>query len=169
MSLYKPINGNIFIDGIDIQKIHPYDLRSHIGYVGQDNFMFSTSIIDNIMVSPLVRSGDAEDLENAIKIAGINQVLVGKKDGLKTDIGQGGSKLSGGQRQAVAIARGLANDAPILILDEPTNHINFRHIPIIAKAINSFTGPIILVSHLNDFVNSIKGLSELELKERIFN
>ena len=111
LSLYKPINGNIFIDGIDIQKIHPYDLRSHIGYVGQDNFMFSTSIIDNIMVSPLVRSGDAEDLENAINIAGINQVLVGKKDGLKTDVGQGGSKLSGGQKQAIAIARGLANDA----------------------------------------------------------
>jgi len=121
LSLYKPTNGNIFIDGIDIQKIHPYDLRSHISYVSQDNFMFSTSIMDNIMVSPLVRSGDADDIQQAMDIAGINKVLVGKKDGLKTDVGQGGNKLSGGQRQAIAIARGLSNDAPIVILDEPTS------------------------------------------------
>ena len=77
--------------------------------------------------------------------------------------------LSEGQKGLLCYARFVLQQPGILILDEPTNHINFRHIPIIAKAINSFTGPIILVSHLNDFVNSIKGLSELELKERIFN
>lgn len=148
LSLYKPMNGNIFIDGIDIQKIHPYDLRSHIGYVGQDNFMFSTSIIDNIMVSPLVRSGDAEDLENAIKIAGINQVLVGKKDGLKTDIGQGGSKLSGGQKQAVAIARGLANDAPILILDEPTSMMDSASEDLLWKGLSTLKDKtMMIISH----------------------
>jgi ATP-binding cassette subfamily C protein LapB len=121
LGLYKPSGGNIFIDGIEIQKLHPYDLRSHISYVSQDNFLFSSSIIENIMVSPLVRSGNVDDLQKAINIAGINQILSSKKDGLKSEVGQGGNKLSGGQRQAISLARGLANDAPIIILDEPTS------------------------------------------------
>ena len=110
--------------------------------------MFSTSIIDNIMVSPLVRSGDAEDLENAINIAGINQVLVGKKDGLKTDVGQGGSKLSGGQKQAIAIARGLANDAPILILDEPTSMMDSASEDLLWKGLATLKDKtMMIISH----------------------
>jgi len=53
----------------------------------------------------------------------------------------------------------------LLILDEPTNHINFRHIPVIAKAINAYAGPVILVSHLPEFVEKIKNMSELDLSK----
>lgn len=159
LSLYKPTQGNIFIDGIDIQKLHPYDLRSHISYVSQENFMFSTSIIDNIMVSPLVRSGDAEDVQQAINIAGINQVLAGKKDGLKTEVGQGGSKLSGGQRQAIAIARGLANDAPILILDEPTSMMDSSSEASLWQGLSTLKDKtMIIISHnlrVLDFVDKV--------------
>lgn len=71
--------------------------------------------------------------------------------------------LSEGQKGLLCYARFMLQSPGILILDEPTNHINFRHIPVIAKAINSYKGPIIMVSHLEEFVDSIEDLSELEL------
>ncbi len=72
--------------------------------------------------------------------------------------------LSEGQKGLLCYARFMLQQPGILILDEPTNHINFRHIPVIAEAINNYTGPIILVSHLNEFVESIRHVTELELK-----
>lgn len=72
--------------------------------------------------------------------------------------------LSDGQKGLLCYARFTLQQPGLLILDEPTNHINFRHIPIIAKAINKYEGPIILVSHLPDFVEKIKNVKELELK-----
>ncbi len=72
--------------------------------------------------------------------------------------------LSEGQKGLLCYARFVLQQPGLLILDEPTNHINFRHIPVIAKTINNFAGPVILVSHLGEFVDSIKKISELELK-----
>jgi len=71
--------------------------------------------------------------------------------------------LSEGQKGLLCYARLVLQKPGLLILDEPTNHINFRHIPVIAKAINDFEGPVILVSHLTDFVDKIKNLRELDL------
>jgi ATP-binding cassette, subfamily F, member 3 len=71
--------------------------------------------------------------------------------------------LSEGQKGLLCYARFKLQQPGILILDEPTNHINFRHIPVIARAINSYEGPIIFVSHLTDFVNQIKTVKELDL------
>ncbi len=75
--------------------------------------------------------------------------------------------LSEGQKGLLCYARFLLQTPGLLILDEPTNHINFRHIPVIAKAINEYEGPVILVSHLPDFVEKIKNVRELELKSHI--
>lgn len=71
--------------------------------------------------------------------------------------------LSEGQKGLLCYARFTLQQPGLLILDEPTNHINFRHLPIIADAVNSFTGPVILVSHLTDFVDKIKRITELDL------
>jgi len=71
--------------------------------------------------------------------------------------------LSEGQKGLLCYARLFLQKPGLLVLDEPTNHINFRHIPVIAHAVNNFEGPVILVSHLNDFVNEIKNLRELDL------
>jgi ATPase subunit of ABC transporter with duplicated ATPase domains len=73
--------------------------------------------------------------------------------------------LSEGQKGLLCYARFMLQQPGLLILDEPTNHINFRHIPVIAKAINSYKGPVILVSHLTEFVNEIKDLTELDLSK----
>lgn len=72
--------------------------------------------------------------------------------------------LSEGQKGLLCYARFMLQQPGLLILDEPTNHINFRHIPVIAKAINRFAGPVILVSHLGDFVDKILNSREIELK-----
>jgi len=72
--------------------------------------------------------------------------------------------LSDGQKGLLCYARFTLQQPGILILDEPTNHINFRHIPIIAKTVNNYAGPMIFVSHLSDFVAQIKNISELELE-----
>ena len=77
--------------------------------------------------------------------------------------------LSEGQKGLLCYARFMLQEPGILILDEPTNHINFRHIPIIAKAINSYEGPVILVSHLTEFVDQIKNLAELDLSRYPLN
>lgn len=73
--------------------------------------------------------------------------------------------LSEGQKGLLCYARLVLQKPGLLILDEPTNHINFRHIPIITKAINEYEGPIILVSHLTDFVQNLKNLRELNLEK----
>ena len=74
-------------------------------------------------------------------------------------------ELSKGFRQRVGLAQAIMHEPDILILDEPTNHINFRHIPVIAKAINNFEGAMILVSHAQDFVEKIKVDFTLDLGE----
>jgi ATP-binding cassette subfamily F protein 3 len=75
--------------------------------------------------------------------------------------------LSEGQKGLLCYSRFMLQEPGILILDEPTNHINFRHIPVIAKAINDFEGPIILVSHLPDFAEKIKNVRELTLTSHV--
>ena len=77
--------------------------------------------------------------------------------------------LSEGQKGLLCYARFMLQEPGILILDEPTNHINFRHIPVIAKAINNYEGPVILVSHLAEFVDQIKNLQELDLLKNKFH
>lgn len=75
--------------------------------------------------------------------------------------------LSEGQKGLLCYARFMLQQPGLLILDEPTNHINFRHLPVIAKAINNYKGPIIMVSHLEEFVDTIDELSEMEITEWI--
>ena len=73
--------------------------------------------------------------------------------------------LSEGQKGLLCYARFVLQRPGLLILDEPTNHINFRHIPVIAKSVNNYEGPIILVSHLPEFVETIKNTIDLDLEK----
>ncbi len=84
-------------------------------------------------------------------------------DILKTKV----ESLSEGQKGLLCYARLCLQEPGLLILDEPTNHINFRHIPVIARAINEFEGPIIFVSHLPDFSEKIKDVREVDLETLI--
>ena len=114
--------GRITLDGDDIRDYRLDDLRSHTALVAQDTFLFNDTLKANILIARPEASDD--DLREAIANASLDDVVASLRDGLDTRLGERGARLSGGQRQRVAIARAFLKDAPILILDEATSHLD---------------------------------------------
>lgn len=122
LKLYEPTEGSILIDDIDISQIDPVRLRKFIGYVGQDIGLFRGSIRDNIVNrSPGISD---EQMIEVAKIAGVDEFVKRHPQGYNMIVGERGSGLSGGQRQSIGLARALISDAPIMLLDEPTNALD---------------------------------------------
>ena len=127
--------------------------KIRVGYYSQD---FSELDFNHTLYESL--SEVAVDRENQrIYAAAAKFLLPGNM--LQNKVGS----LSEGQKGLLCYARFMLQEPGLLILDEPTNHINFRHLPVIARAINNYKGPIIMVSHLEEFVDTIEELSEIEL------
>ena len=122
MGLYEPQKGSVKLDGIDLHQLHVADLRSHIGYVSQDNYLFYGSIRDNIAFGAPYVDGPA--ILSAANLAGVTDFVKGHPAGFDWQVGERGMNLSGGQRQAVTIARALLLDPAILVLDEPTSSMD---------------------------------------------
>ncbi|HEV8016394.1 MAG TPA: type I secretion system permease/ATPase [Stellaceae bacterium] len=116
--LYTPSAGAILVDGTDLRQIDPADLRRNIGYVPQDAFLFFGSVRDNIALSAPNVSHSA--ILRAATIAGVDDFIKRHPEGYDMQVGENGKHLSGGQREAVTIARALLNDPPILVMDEPS-------------------------------------------------
>ena len=119
---YEVTDGAITIDGIDIRKMTLSSLRSQIGIVQQDVFMFGGTVRENIEYGRLGASD--EDIWIAARRARLDQVIEAMPDGMETVIGERGVKLSGGQKQRLAIARMFLKNPPILILDEATSALD---------------------------------------------
>ncbi len=122
LNLYEPSKGSILIDHTDIRQMDPIDLRHAIGYVPQEPFLFMGSIRDNITIGDSYAT-DEEILE-ASKIAGVDEILGKHETGYDLIVGERGEGLSGGERQAITLARAILSKPKILILDEPTNSID---------------------------------------------
>ncbi len=122
MGLYEPQEGAIRIDGIDTRQIDPVDLRRNIGYVPQDITLFYGSVRDNIVYA--MPNADDESVLRVARIAGVTDFVDRHPMGFDMPVGERGEGLSGGQRQAVAIARALLLDPPILLMDEPSNSMD---------------------------------------------
>lgn len=120
IGLYKPINGEIFIDGIKLTEQNLRSYRSLIGYIPQNVYLFDGSVGDNVAFGQVY---DETKIKEALKKANILDFFE-SKDGLKTRVGEGGIILSGGQKQRVAIARALYRDPEILVLDEATSALD---------------------------------------------
>lgn len=118
INLYEPDSGSVQIDGIDVRQIDPGDLRRNVGAVQQSPQLFYGSVRDNITMGH--EMAPDRTVLKAAEISGVTEFLKDSSAGLDTQVGERGEALSGGQRQAVAIARALLYDPPILILDEPT-------------------------------------------------
>ena len=132
---YDVKTGSIKIDGIDIKDYSLSSLRSHISEVFQDNFLFSGTIRDNILMGKFDATN--EEVEEAIQGAHLNEFLHTLENGADTIIGERGTSLSGGQRQRVAIARAMIKNAPIIILDEATSALDNKSEAIVQKALEN--------------------------------
>ena len=132
---YDPSEGAILVDGNNLKDIKQKSLRSKMGIVTQEPFLFSGSIADNIKYGRLTASD--EEIKQAAMAANADQFIDKLPDGYRTEVGERGKLLSQGQRQLISIARAVLADPRILILDEATASIDTRTESLIQKALNA--------------------------------
>ena len=123
-NLYIPEEGHIVIGGVDTREANLSWLRDQIGVVMQENYLFNSSVRDNIAISRPTASMD--EIIRAARLAGAHDFILELKEGYDTKVGERGDSLSGGQRQRVAIARALLANPPILIFDEATSALDYE-------------------------------------------
>lgn len=132
---YDVKSGAVKYDGVDIREFSLKSLRGTISSVFQDNFLYSGSIKENILMGK--QDATNEELQSAIKYAHLEKTIEEFPEGLDTIIGERGLTLSGGQRQRIAIARAMLRNAPIVILDEATSALDNESEAIVQKAMDN--------------------------------
>lgn len=137
LRFYDIHDGRILIDGIDIRELKLQDLRSCIGWVSQDVFLFHGTVAENITYGSF--KANREQIIHAAKLAEAHGFIEELPQGYDTIVGERGQKLSGGQRQRLAIARAILKDPPILILDEATSAVDNETEAAIQKSLARIT------------------------------
>ena len=122
LRFWDPQEGRIALGGTDLRQLRLDDLRGHIALVAQDTYLFNDTLAANIRLAG--REVSEADVRQAIDRAALGDFVDRLPEGLATRVGERGVQLSGGQRQRVSIARAFLKDAPILILDEATSHLD---------------------------------------------
>ncbi|KVC57852.1 ABC transporter [Burkholderia stagnalis] len=122
LRFWDPQHGRVTLGGVDLRDLRLDDLRQHIALVAQDTYLFNDTLEANIRLA--ANDASAADVQRAIDHAALGEFVARLPDGLATRVGERGVQLSGGQRQRVAIARAFLKDAPVLILDEATSHLD---------------------------------------------
>ncbi len=130
---YDPTEGRILIDGQDIREVTLKSLRSTVGVVQQDVYLFSGTVFENIEYG---RPGASmEEVVSAARMAGAHEFITGLKDGYNTYVGERGVKLSGGQKQRISIARVFLKNPPVLILDEATSALDNESEQLVSQSL----------------------------------
>ncbi len=165
---YDIKSGSIKINGVDIRDLDIADLRNHISFVFQDNYLFTGTLKENILMGK-PNATDAEIAE-AIKLSHLDEFIGTLPEGINTIVGERGSSLSGGQRQRVAIARALIKNAPIVILDEATSALDNESEAIVQQALDNLmkNKTVFVIAHRLSTIhnaNRIAVLNEGELIE----
>jgi len=135
---YDVSAGAIYLDGSDIREVRQHDLREKIGYVPQQGMLFSGTIESNLRYAD--QDADEATLKEAVQIAQAEEFIVTKPEGLETEIAQGGTNVSGGQRQRLAIARALVKKPPIFIFDDSFSALDFKTDSALRRALKEKTG-----------------------------
>jgi len=134
---FDPNQGRVTIDGVDVRDMPLQALRALIGLVTQDTVLFDDTVRNNIAYGRSDLS--LEDVRSAAKAAYADDFILEMENGYDTVVGEGGVRLSGGQKQRLSIARALLKDAPILVLDEATSHLDSEAESLVQKAIQNLT------------------------------
>lgn len=147
LRLYDPLGGTVMIDGQDIRSATFESLRQKIAFVGQDTFLFSNTIFENLRLARTDATRD--DVEQAARIAHAHEFIVSLPNGYSTPIGENGVFLSGGQRQRLSIARAVLRRAPILLLDEATSALDGQSEALVLDALERITENVttIVIAH----------------------
>src|SRR5829696_4574130 len=152
---YDPQDGRILIDAVDIRDLSLESLRAQFSIVLQEPLLFSGTILENIHYGD--PDASMEEVEEAAKAANAHDFITQLEDGYETRVGEGGTKISGGERQRIAVARAFLRDAPILILDEPTSSIDSRTESVILEALDRLMEgrTTILIAHRLSTIRSV--------------
>jgi ATP-binding cassette subfamily C protein LapB len=147
LGVYEPTEGAVLVDGTDLRQIDPADLRRNVGCVPQDVYLFYGSVRDNIALG--APYADDAAILRAARIAGVDDFIRQSPSGYDLTVGERGMTLSGGQRQAIAIARALVVDPPILVFDEPTSSMDNRSEEIFKQRLKDVLPgkTLILITH----------------------
>ena len=144
---YDPWQGRVMIDGHDLREVKLSSLRSQIGIVLQEPFLFPVTVAENIAYGR--PDATRAEVEAAARAANAHEFIERMKDGYETVLGERGATLSGGERQRVAIARALLKDAPVLILDEPTAALDAQTEQLLMEALERLMAgrTVLIIAH----------------------
>ncbi len=147
MRFYDPDQGSVEIDGQNLQDVSFASLRRKISYVGQDTFLFSTSVLENLRYANPTATD--EEIKEAARAAHAHDFIMGLAEGYNTQVGENGAFLSGGQKQRLAIARAILRKAEILLLDEATSALDAESEALVKDALDRLTENVttIVIAH----------------------
>jgi ATP-binding cassette, subfamily C, bacterial LapB len=159
LGFYEPKEGRILVDGVDSRQYDPSDLRTGIGFAMQDTDLFFGKLRDNIALGK--PEATDEEILDAARLSGVESFIAGHPMGYDMPISEGGRSLSGGQKQAIGLARVLIRKPRVLFLDEPTAHFDIRSEAEFLerlKAIRSERMTIIISTHRVSLLNMVDRL-----------
>jgi ATP-binding cassette subfamily C protein LapB len=147
LGLYRPTSGKLLVDGVNIEQVDVAELRASIGHIAQDVDLVSGTLYENITLG--LESPSKETVEQALQIAGLDRVAAEDVEGLAMPVGERGRSLSGGQRQAVAVARAAARPCHTLVMDEPTSSMDSQQENRVASGLKRFARnrTVVLITH----------------------
>jgi ABC-type multidrug transport system fused ATPase/permease subunit len=147
LRFWDPEQGGIRLDGVDLRELSLDGLRSRIALVAQDTYLFNSTLEANVRLAR--PEATREEIEAALRQAALAEFVTGLPEGLQTKVGERGVQLSGGQRQRIAIARAFLKDAPILVLDEATSHLDTISEQVVRSALDALMAnrTTIVVAH----------------------
>ena len=162
LNLYEPSKGSVLVDNTDIRQIDPVDLRRSIGYVPQEPFLFMGSIKDNITIGEQYATD--EQILKAAQIAGVHDFLGKHEKGYDLIVGERGEGLSGGERQAVTLARAILSNPNILVFDEPTNMMDELSENLFKKKVQGIiqNKTVIIITHKPSLLSIVDRLIVVE-------
>jgi ATP-binding cassette subfamily C protein LapB len=148
LNLYQPQSGSVLVDNVNVNQIDPFDLRANIGYVPQDVTLFNGTLRENILLGSKELVDDSK-IYYILEKVGLSHLVRDSQEGLDMIIGERGDTLSGGEKQALSLARALINYPNILILDEATKSMDSISEREVIKSISHFIEDrtVIMITH----------------------